>query len=146
MRRLAKILSLSFADQRLAAEAFVAIAAMRTALLIVPIARLGKIVAWAGRKDGIAWPPCPEPSRVVWAIRAVGRLVPGGENCLVRALAGKLMLARRGYASELRIGAQRNDEEKFEAHAWLECGGKILIGEFEPGQYAPMVGNPGMRI
>lgn len=48
-------------------------------------------------------------------------------TCLQRSLALWWLLARRGVATQLRIGV-RKAGEKFEAHAWVEHGG-AAIGE-----------------
>ena len=53
------------------------------------------------------------------------RYVPGS-TCLVQALAGQWMLLREGYPAQLRIGVSK--AEGFEAHAWVELEGKVLIG------------------
>jgi len=50
-------------------------------------------------------------------------------TCLERSLALWWLLARRGVASQLRIGVRKTGE-KFEAHAWVEHGG-AAIGEPE---------------
>ena len=49
----------------------------------------------------------------------------GNPACLQVSLALWWLLARQGIASELRVGI-RKDGEKFEAHAWVECGGVPL--------------------
>jgi hypothetical protein len=49
----------------------------------------------------------------------------GDRNCLKVSLALWWLLARQGIASDLRVGV-RKDREKFEAHAWVECGGVAL--------------------
>jgi hypothetical protein len=74
--------------------------------------------------------------QIAWAIRTVGRYLPGGGNCLVQALTGQFMLARRGYASQLQIGAAR-EEGEFKAHAWVECEGQVVIGAAGVSQYTP---------
>lgn len=50
-------------------------------------------------------------------------------NCLERSLTLWWLLARRGIAAHLRIGARKTGE-KFEAHAWVERNGEA-IGEPE---------------
>ena len=35
------------------------------------------------------------------------------------------LLARQGIASDLRVGI-RKDGDRFEAHAWVECGGATM--------------------
>jgi hypothetical protein len=45
--------------------------------------------------------------------------------CLEQSLALWWLLGRQGIASSVRIGT-RKSEEKFEAHAWVECEGVAL--------------------
>ena len=60
-------------------------------------------------------------------MRAVGRRLPS-MTCLIEAMALQDLLARRGWSAQLRIGV-RNHGESLEAHAWLESGGRVLIGD-----------------
>jgi len=80
----------------------------------------------------------PTIDRVSWAVRAASRFVPGASNCLVRALATQALLGKYGYQSELRIGVRKEADASLAAHAWLESGGAIVIGEFELDQYVPL--------
>ena len=48
-------------------------------------------------------------------------------TCLPRACAARVMLARRGLASDLRIGVVKTPHGSVTAHAWVEAGG-IDIG------------------
>jgi hypothetical protein len=74
---------------------------------------------------------------IAWAVKAASVRIPGATNCLVRALALKYLLNLFGHESRLRIGAGHPEDGRFEAHAWVESGGRILIGEFDRGHYAP---------
>jgi hypothetical protein len=49
-------------------------------------------------------------------------------NCLIRALALRMLLARRDIATELHIGARKDEYGGFAAHAWLTCNDTILVG------------------
>ncbi len=69
-----------------------------------------------------------EWERVVWAIRAVGRRTLGDRPCLAEALAGRFMLARRGYQADLHIGVRKGEKGDLLAHAWLESGNSIVLG------------------
>ncbi len=73
----------------------------------------------------------PTVERISWAVRAASRFVPGASNCLVRALATQSLLGRFGYRSDLRIGVRKAADGGLAAHAWLESGGAVVIGEFE---------------
>jgi hypothetical protein len=46
-------------------------------------------------------------------------------SCLAKSLTLWWLLGRQGIASHLRIGI-RKENEKFEAHAWVECDGAAL--------------------
>ena len=64
---------------------------------------------------------------VAWSVAAASRLVPGA-NCLTQALAGQLLLARRGRASRIRIGVRPGPNGALLAHAWLLSGSRVLLG------------------
>lgn len=56
------------------------------------------------------------------------RVLPWEPSCLVRALALKRLLDRRGMAgTRVRVGVRRQNGD-FSAHAWLECEG-VLVGD-----------------
>lgn len=61
------------------------------------------------------------------AILVSGRYVDDA-TCLVRAFAGQIMLARRGFPSEVKIGVAFTSEKALEGHAWVEFEGKVIIG------------------
>ena len=64
------------------------------------------------------------------AARDVGRaarLVPFA-SCLTQAVAGQVLLARRGIASDIQLGVRRGRKGRLKAHAWLICEGRIVLG------------------
>lgn len=66
-------------------------------------------------------------------VLAAARHSPFPSTCLERSLALWWLLARQGIAARLRIGVRigvRATEQKFSAHAWVECDG-IALGEPE---------------
>ncbi len=67
--------------------------------------------------------------RVTRMVHAAVRHAVGHPTCLQESLVLWWLLGRQGIASEVRIGTRKN-QEKFEAHAWVECGG-IAINEPE---------------
>jgi hypothetical protein len=80
--------------------------------------------------------PAPDPERLSWAVGAVGRRLVRRNRCLVEAVALASVLRRVGTPATIRFGAMRMDG-RFEAHAWVESGGRILIGgEHSPSDYA----------
>ena len=90
----------------------------------------------------------PAPDRIAWAIAAASSFVPGGSNCLLRALAAGMMLRRYGYDSALMIGVAKSPQGSLAAHAWLESAGQIVIGDFELDRYVTLdtIGPPPHRV
>lgn len=66
-------------------------------------------------------------ARTIWALHAVGRRLMPTRPCLTQALAGRLLLARKGIDASLHIGVTKSEGE-LQAHAWLEQDGTIIIG------------------
>ena len=71
-----------------------------------------------------------------WAVRAMARRTPWESACLVRAVAAKRMLRRRGIPSTLYLGLARDESRELEAHAWLRCGSHLLAGQPGHERYA----------
>jgi Fe-S cluster assembly iron-binding protein IscA len=44
-------------------------------------------------------------------------------------LAAHRLLAEHGHDSDLRIGVAKSGAAGFAAHAWVECGGAVLVGQ-----------------
>jgi len=118
-------LALSRGDRALLVEAAVHLWMMRIGLWVLPF-------RWLYRPPPVAQAPGPAPERIARAVSRGSHLVPC-PTCLVRALAARRMLARHGHASQLWFGVARPAEGRFEAHAWLECGGATIVGGDEPG-------------
>jgi len=85
-----------------------------------------KIVKGFSKVKPVSSTPLP---KITWAVQVMGHFVPRS-TCLVRALSGQILLARYGYSSLVKIGVSRSKGE-FEAHAWLEHGDEVVLGESE---------------
>lgn len=77
--------------------------------------------------------------RVVWAIEATGRRLPGVSTCLVRALVGELRLSSRERPLSLVIGVKRTASGRLLSHAWLRDSERVLIGGPIDDSMSPMV-------
>lgn len=81
---------------------------------------------------------------VRWAIDAINRTVGGRFTCLMQAMAGKVMLNRRGVENTLVLGAKfKRDEVQagdgpMAAHAWLRVGRLVLLGGEANVGYVPV--------
>jgi len=61
------------------------------------------------------------------AITRAGRMSPGS-FCLAQALTGQIMLARRGFAAQIRVGVRQAAPDQLAAHAWLMSGDAVILG------------------
>ncbi len=67
-------------------------------------------------------------NNAAWAIRVVSARWPWNATCLPQALTFKY-LHRQDPRLNLKIGVNKNTIGQFQAHAWVEKNGQILIGE-----------------
>jgi hypothetical protein len=116
------------ADWGLFARAYPLVWAIRIALWLVSFQ---KLYSWtkAARKGKIGDQPLDSKSvyKIVWAVEAAARRVPKA-TCLTQALATQIMLGRRGHQTTLQLGVKKDPNGRFDAHAWIERNGLILIG------------------
>jgi hypothetical protein len=63
-----------------------------------------------------------------FVINRVAARMPWRSDCLVQALAGQRWLARAGIASEIVVGATKDEAGAVAAHAWLRTHGRIVLG------------------
>lgn len=65
-------------------------------------------------------------------MRKIANRMPWQSTCLVRALAGRLLLMRRRIpGGTVRFGVKMNERGGVDAHAWLILGDEILLGADE---------------
>jgi hypothetical protein len=139
MGRTSKFLRRTPQEQALLLRSLVALAAMRISLWTLSFSRVRKIAdAMSHSAPNRSSNDRPAPEKIAWAVATASRAVPRGGNCLLRALATGIILKRYGYPSELKIGVMKPEGEGFYAHAWLESGGSIIIGDFKLDQYVTL--------
>lgn len=125
-------------ERRVILEGIVLIAALRLAVRMGGVRRVQQLLE---RR----WQRRPSDDAAIDVVRqralAISRLVDAASRhsvtntCLHRSLALWWLLARRGIASEVRIGTRRL-HGRFEAHAWVELAGVALNDRGEPGYAA----------
>lgn len=69
------------------------------------------------------------PAAIAQAVDRARRGMPGVYKCLPVAYTGHLLLHRNGHPSHVQVGVSRDESGKVEAHAWVECEGRVLIGD-----------------
>jgi hypothetical protein len=142
MDRISRSWPRSIGELPLYAEALLAAVFARALLLS---GRFSRARRWAGEECRGDTSECTsvQPERVAAAVKAATALVPGGRNCLVRALAVHRMLNRRGIDNCLRIGASKDAANELAAHAWVDWrGGNVIGGGIGADGYATLQGGP----
>ena len=128
--RLRTAAGLSPGEWARALEAAVLFHGFRVVLRVVPIRRLRGVLGPEGPRDAPLAAPPHRPDPAVFAVaRALRRVAkPHAATCLPQALAGRVMLRRRGLPSTLSLGARPDPDGPgaFAFHAWLRSGGVVL--------------------
>jgi hypothetical protein len=127
---------MTFRDARLLAAAAPATALVRLALWALPFRTVRNAVARVAAPANITVTR-PPLDRIVWSIHVAARFIPRA-SCLTQSLTAQILLVRYGYPAVVRLGVAR-DAGQFEAHAWVESDGRVVIGEADLHRYTPMV-------
>ena len=130
MGRLLRFLRLSWKEKTLLVQSLFLLAGIRVGLSLLPFQTLRHLLAKLAEKRNPSSQECAtdQAVRVAWAVAVVGKNLPSIGSCLVQALAAHVLLGRRHYPTQLRIGVTRDKGAKFLAHAWLESNGTVVIG------------------
>jgi hypothetical protein len=99
------------------------------ALSLLPFQVVYRLLARFRQSQGIrSNQTTPGKDEIVWAVAAASPYVPAA-TCLTQALATWIILIKHGEEAHLQIGVAKNQAGKLEAHAWVESGGRVLIGD-----------------
>lgn len=129
MKRIHKFLRLSLPEQRLLVKSFFILAGVGAGLKLLPFNTVRRLL--------MRLTPAVEATtsadaklilRVSWAIETVSNYLPS-MTCLPKALTTHLLLSRVGQPAALRIGVAKSLEGQFQAHAWVESNGCIVMGK-----------------
>jgi len=139
MGRIRGFLALSPGDQLRVTVAAALLVSLPTVLRLASFARVRRVVLWSGRQVGQGRRGDVRHARVVSAVGAADRGLPGSRKCLARSLAAEALLWAYGYAPEHRIGVAKDAGRGFEAHSWLELDGDVVIGDLDDlGRFEPL--------
>lgn len=129
MQLIRRFFLLPWSERFLLFKAWMLIGFVRVSLLIGRFTGTKRLLDWLQRR------PVPRlvarrrlARRVARLVDLASHLIPGGRHCLTRAMALEVLLRRRGYPADVKIGVARDDSGKLIAHAWLHCEGVVLIG------------------
>lgn len=132
----------------------------RVALRLLSFSRVMSMVERMSAGSGEPGAGAVRPETVGHEAETAARILAPGRPCLPQALACCVLLRRAGHPAELRIGVRRSPGSEdggrppapsLEAHAWVECRGRVVAGG-EPGdgssapRYTPLLArSPGGR-
>jgi hypothetical protein len=130
--------ALDSSDRLLVVEASMLLPLVRVGTFLLPFPTLRRLLnCCATLKAAVDDGPT---ERVAWAVTAAARRLPMSTTCLFEALAADVMLRRRGCVCEIRFGVRMpTHATPFAAHAWIEHGGVVILGQLENlGDFAPL--------
>ena len=135
-----KFFRLSAAEKRILFQAAAWLVLLRVLLAAAPFARVQRLVSrvCGAGAHGVRCPGALAPSRIGYLVVVAANLIPG-TTCLPRALATQVLLGRHGHGAELHIGVNRDSRGRFQAHAWVETGGRVVIGGPDVTGYEPIL-------
>ena len=136
MRRLRRFVGLRADERRLLVRTAILMPVFRLALWLLPFRRVAALAEHS--RSRLPEPGACHPDRIAWAVRTVSRYLPKA-TCLVQALTAKVLLENAGFSSRLHIGVARGEQERFEAHAWVETQGKVITGDCDLDRYSRLL-------
>ena len=110
-------------------RAAVCLVIIKISLEILPFSTFRKVFYWFCKSGITHEAPTQKIDTTVWAVDTAANLLPISLLCLPRALATKYLL-REIPSLTLEIGVEINPSKAFEAHAWVEKNGSIIIGDW----------------
>ena len=139
MKRLRKLLRLEAAERRLLVKAALLLGAMRLGLWLLPFQSLRRLQTGLTRAPiRVRDSEWSSSESIVRAVQTAGRHMPRAATCLTLALTAQVLLLRRGYPAIVHIGVDKGGPERFMAHAWVESGGSVVIGDYELERYTTL--------
>jgi hypothetical protein len=149
MSRLRKAFALSARDWFLVAQAWMWFGVVEVGLRCLPLQKLLRIIQRPGNTPTVTKkqrePQRAVPERVAYCVGLAGRLHLFDSTCLKKSLVLNALLTRRGFDAQLLIGAARGTNGQLDAHAWLDCEGKVLLDGTMPRHYATLCSFAGSK-
>jgi hypothetical protein len=115
-------------------EAYVLLGMMRAAILTISFKRLTRNLQHEARPTAL--PPLSKAQEDT--AKQIGRAIiraaahtPWESTCLTQSLTAQKMLQKRGVSGVFYLGVTKDEEhkEKMKAHAWTQCGDRIITGK-----------------
>ncbi|WP_254562607.1 lasso peptide biosynthesis B2 protein [Dyadobacter diqingensis] len=110
-------------------HAAVTLLLVKTGLTVLPFQTFRKLFHWITDTKAMQEMSSVKIEETVKAVNMAANVLPFALLCLPRALATKYLL-RKVPSLSLEIGIEINPHKAFEAHAWVEKEGKVIIGDW----------------
>ncbi len=137
-RRAAKFARLRPADRWLFLRIFALLVRVRLSLTLLPFARVRQLAERLGNRPVRGTRDRLSAHELTSLVTAAACYIPRA-TCLTQALVADAVLRRYGYTPNLKIGVGRGEANRFQAHAWIELDGKVVIGDLPTlSQYTPL--------
>ena len=134
-----KFINIDFKGQLLIIESIIYLAVMRLAIIILPLAKVLRIIGYSESKVLYGQNNANEliATRVAWAVKIISKYTFWENTCLVQALSVIAMLKKRNIYCLMYLGVARDmtKSNNIIAHAWSQYGKSILTGEYEFEKY-----------
>lgn len=127
--KIQKLRELSLQEWQLLLAAVVMLPVVALSLRLAGFNRTRTLLnRFISKKPGVSGQPeMDQAQNIARMLSVAARYSPLQANCLRQSLVLWWLLARRGLESEIHFGVQKDPEEEFGAHAWVECNGINLI-------------------
>ena len=110
-------------------KAVLCLLAIKAGLGLLPFSTFRKFFHLFSKSQNKSERSQQQIDEVVWAVESAANHLPLELLCLPRALATKYLLKEVPLLT-LEIGIQINSSKVFEAHAWVERNGSVIIGDW----------------
>jgi hypothetical protein len=139
MTLLHKYLRLPATDRRLLVKSALLLGAVRLGLWLLPFQTVRCLLAsMTCATTTLHDTEQTSIERIAWAVAGASQYIPMA-TCLTQALATQVLLGWQGHAARLCIGVARSDAGQFQAHAWVECQGRVVLGGADaPARFTPL--------
>lgn len=130
MKRLRNFIRLPDQNRGLFLRTFVLLSGVRLGLKFLPFQELRQRLSHAPTSTAPAAHGV-KLGQIIWAVNISSRYMPGGAKCLAKALTTQALMQTYGYQPELKIGVAKSDTGAFQAHAWIEYQGEVVMGHLD---------------
>jgi hypothetical protein len=135
--KLRRFVALDGVDMRLLMCAVGWLAVARVMMLAMSFKRLATRLSVS--EDSTARVADPEViSKVSWAVAAAANNVPWRSDCFPQTIAASKILRNYGHGSTIHLGVERTSDDSIAGHAWLSCGGTVVVGGEDLDRYTEM--------